>query len=107
MSDPLLDEDGYCRLSDLLPDQCGCAAHRGGEVIDLTEPRREHKEPRSLQGVYSEKFISAKYAGHCALYHEHVIEEQDIICLAMDSRGQEIGWTCEACCNQIMNDSDR
>lgn len=28
MSDPTLDEDGRCKITELLPDQCACENHR-------------------------------------------------------------------------------
>lgn len=102
MTDPRLDEDGRCRLTDLLPSECGCAAHRGGEVISLEE--KDH--PLSnYYGVFVSRFISSRYEGKCALYpHNHVIAIEELIGFAVKEKsGEEIGWVCQECCEHMMN----
>lgn len=96
VTDQLLDEDGYCRKTDLLPYECGCAAHRGGVVVDLeVEPRPESKaRPKIKTGNVRQ----AQYDGECALEPLHAIAVGDVIARAIDAGTYApIGWVCEAC----------
>jgi hypothetical protein len=91
MTDPLIDEDGRCRRTDLLPSDCGCAAHRGGETVD------------EFEGVLISRFLTAKYEGRCALDRSHRIELGELIGRAVQESNlnDEIGWVCESCCDNL------
>lgn len=75
----LLDEDGRCRLTDLLPAQCACEHHRNSEVV------------QRLSGVTFDRYIDAMFEGPCALSEEHRIEVGDRI------GHTEQGWACNRC----------
>jgi hypothetical protein len=89
-SDPLIDEDGRCRRTELLPSECGCAAHRGGEALPT-------------EGVLVSRFLIAKYDGRCALTPSHRIQAGSEIGMAVqeDDIYSEVGWVCEQCVRTI------
>lgn len=102
----LLDEDGRCRRTDLLPAECGCAAHRGGEVVDLGE-HRNHLSRNALldltEGLLISHVRTAKYDGRCKLDSRHKIEAGSEIGLAVQDEdlNDEVGWVCELCVRTI------
>lgn len=76
---PLLDEDGRCRRTGLLPDQCGCEAHRNSELV------------QRFDDVTFNAFMDAQYDGQCALVDEHRIQAGTRI------GHTEHGWACNRC----------
>lgn len=92
----LLDEDGRCRKTDLLPETCGCARHRGGKT-----PEEEAAVP--YQDYLIHRFIISKFHGQCKLVPSHYIEAGDDIGLAVEEQdiSKPLGWVCTACVNNI------
>lgn len=72
MSNPkaLLDEDGRCRTTELLPEQCGCRRHRG--------PAPEAPDTSETVG----QPIEAQHATPCPACDQPVIPGQLIVRLA-------------------------
>lgn len=103
MTDPLLDEDGYCRKTDLLPYECGCDGHRGGEVVDLAEGRAGFLPSESVDftdlQVLSQ--TTAKYHGRCPLCHVPMEPYHSTLYLVADSEGETIGWVCTGCAQRV------
>lgn len=85
----MVDEDGRCVLTGLLPDQCACKHHRNSEVA------------ARLDGVTFERYMTAMFDGRCALDPEHEIEAGDRI------GKTEQGWACNRCVRDAKGLSER
>jgi hypothetical protein len=75
--DQLLDEDGRCRRTELLPSECGCTAHRGGRCA-LTPSHRIQAGSEIGMAV-----------------------QEDDICSEEEGLWSEVGWVCEQCVRTI------
>lgn len=93
----LLDEDGRCRTTELLPKECACAAHRGGEGEE------ELAAQPNYERYLIQRFRLARYQGRCKLVPAHVIEPSDQIGLAVyeSQIDKEFGWVCTYCVEAI------
>lgn len=106
--DPLLDEDGRCTRTELLPSDCGCAAHRGGEAIEDLEGEGAARKQKYLddltEGLLVHRFRTAKYDGRCVLDRRHVVEAGSEIGLVVreEDLAETIGWVCELCVRTIL-----
>lgn len=108
MTDPLLDEDGRCRRTDLLPGECGCAGHRGGEVIELDrEPRkRVDFSAHVLDELEVKSLRQAQYSGWCSLDPSHEILLRHDIGFVVSEDGVGLGWACAQCVSEILMSGD-
>jgi hypothetical protein len=86
----LLEEDGRCVLSGLLPDQCGCRDHRNSDPDD--------RVTADYAFIVTDTTM-ARYYGRCALEIAHRIQPGDEMSMAVqyDNPNVQIGWICADC----------
>lgn len=92
--DDLLDEAGYCLLSDLKPEQCGCANHR--HSVGFSTGIKDDSKGASIHHTFRSSF-----GGVCGLDKSHRIAEGDVMAQVMGRDGSDLGYWCMNCAEAL------